>query len=128
MYHHMVVAVVSYKDMSTYGQIGGIAICGCGRCKWYRWLYVNVVAGVQESQHVTAMPVFSSDVQQYMICKRGGAHGFVTMHHTRAHTHTHTHTPPPPPPHNYKCPQSQKHRQKYLKTHSKQARSPIHEM
>ena len=26
---------------------------------------------------VTAMPVFSSDVQQYMICKSGGAHAYV---------------------------------------------------
>ena len=51
-------------------------------------------------RRVTAMPVFSSDVQQYMICKSGGAHGFATMRHahththshTRTHTHTHTHT------------------------------------
>ena len=43
---------------------------------------------------VTAMPVFSSDVQQYMICKSGGAHGFATMRHahTLTHSHTHTHT------------------------------------
>ena len=42
---------------------------------------------------VTAMLLFNSDVQQYMICKSGGAHRFATMHHTHIHTHTHTHTP-----------------------------------
>ena len=43
---------------------------------------------------MTGMPAFSSDVQQYIICKSGGAHGFATMHytHTQTHLHTHTHT------------------------------------
>ena len=46
---------------------------------------------------VTAMPVLSSDVQQYMICKSGGAHAWFchnasdTHARARAHAHTHTH-------------------------------------
>ena len=38
------------------------------------------------------MLLFSSDVQQYMICKSGCAHECATMHHTHTHARTHART------------------------------------
>ena len=59
-----------------------VYLCGCGRCMWQCWLYVNVVpvvGNLQESppsvgylalmhhKPVTAITVFSSDAEQYKI-------------------------------------------------------------
>ena len=67
---------------------------------------------------VTAMPVFSSDVQQY-ICKSSGARGFATMHHT----HEHHHTPPPPP--QIQVPTA-RNTQRYLQAHTQQSGTVTH--
>ena len=74
-----------------------VGVCGNAGCMlmWWQTICNLPKAGFLAPVHqrpLTAMLLFSSDVQQYMICKSSCAHGFATMHHTHTRTHTHTHT------------------------------------